>query len=101
MFVFESQTVKLPSGSIEIVDCLLMIGDSVLIFFEKYLIFDLIVFGLGKFEAGDTEIMLQTCDLTLVAVDLSDIKVNIMASWGLLMKLTVSLKDSRGCVCLF
>ena len=58
LLVVESHTVKVSSGTIKIIGCLLMIGDSVLIFLEEYLIFDLIVFGLRKFEAGDTEIML-------------------------------------------
>ena len=75
-----------------------MIRDSVLIFLEECLVFDLIVFGLGKLEAGDTEVVLKTCDLGLVSVDLPHIKVNVMAGWGVLVELTVGLEGTSRCL---
>lgn len=65
------------------------VSNSLLILPEEDVVLDFNIFGLGKAEAGDTEVVLELCYLVLVSIDFPDIVLDIMSGGRFLVQLTL------------
>ena len=85
--VINLQSVKLFTGVFQEFLGVDAISNSLLIFPEEDIVFDFDILGLGEAKLSNTEVVLQFGNLVFIAIDFSDIVLNIMTGWRFLVEL--------------
>ena len=85
--VINLQSVKLFAGVFQEFLGIDAVSNSLLIFPEEDIVFDFNIFGLGEAKLSNAEIVFQFGNFMFIAIDFSDIVLNIMTGWWFLVEL--------------
>lgn len=79
--VINLQSVKLFTGVFQDFLGIDAVSNSLLIFPEEDIVFDFDILSFGEAKLSNTEVVLQFGNLVFIAIDFSDIVLNIMTGW--------------------
>jgi hypothetical protein len=95
LLVVQLQAIQLVAVVVKFLLGIDAVGECLLVLLEEYFVLDLVVLCLGETESGNAEIVLESGEFGLVAVDLADVELDVVSGGGILVELALGVGGTQ------